>query len=65
MEDTLSFAYGILKTVESSITLTQENILHGSPSTMEAYKQLVGELEGLEYAEREIKDRLEKMEKEE
>tara|TARA_R100000234_G_scaffold119761_2_gene103635 strand:+ start:730 stop:927 length:198 start_codon:yes stop_codon:yes gene_type:complete len=65
MEDTLSFAYGILKTVESRITLTEENILQGAPLDMESYKQLVGELEGLQYAKREIKDRLDRLEKEE
>ena len=62
MEDSLTFAYNLLKAIESRITLTEENILHGSPSTMERYKQLVGELSGLHFAQQEIRDHLEKME---
>jgi hypothetical protein len=31
---------------------------------MDAYKQLVGELQGLEFSEREIKDQLQKSEEE-
>jgi|TARA_R100001086_G_scaffold231920_1_gene152877 hypothetical protein len=65
MEDALTFAYAILKSIESRIQLTQENILHGSPQNMESYKQLVGELTGLEFTQQEVKDQLERMEKEE
>ena len=38
--------------------LTQGAILHGTPKDMESYRQLVGELSGLEFAEQEIRDAL-------
>jgi len=65
MEDSLSFAYAVLKAIEGRIELTEQNILQGSPDTMEKYRQLVGELDGLQYAKTEIKERLDRLEKEE
>jgi hypothetical protein len=65
MEDSLSFAYAVLKAIEGRIELTEQNILHGSPDSMEKYRQLVGELDGLQYAKTEIKERLDRLEKEE
>jgi|TARA_R100000995_G_scaffold82778_1_gene57213 hypothetical protein len=65
MEDSLSFAYAVLKAIEGRIELTEQNILQGSPDSMEKYRQLVGELDGLQYAKTEIKERLDRLEKEE
>jgi len=65
MEDSLSFAYAVLKAIEGRIELTEQNILQGSPDSMEKYRQLVGELNGLQYAKTEIKERLDRLEKEE
>ena len=65
MEDALSFAYAVLKAIEGRIELTEQNILQGSPDSMEKYRQLVGELDGLQYAKTEIKERLDRLEKEE
>ena len=65
MEDSLSFAYAVLKAIEGRIELTEQNILQGSPDSMEKYRQLVGELDGLQYAKTEIKERLDSLEKEE
>ena len=64
MADPTTFAYSLLKAIQERISLTQEAILQGSPKSMETYKQLVGELQGLEFAEREVKDQLEKTEDE-
>tara|TARA_R100001086_G_scaffold41031_1_gene18005 strand:+ start:131 stop:325 length:195 start_codon:yes stop_codon:yes gene_type:complete len=64
MADPTTFAYNILKAIQSRAELTKDAILHGSPQNMESYKELVGELKGLEFAEQEIKDYLEKSEKE-
>jgi predicted nucleic acid-binding Zn-ribbon protein len=64
MADPTTFAYSLLKSVQERISLTEEAILQGSPKNMEAYRQLVGELQGLEFAEREIKDQLQKSEDE-
>jgi hypothetical protein len=65
MEDSLSFAYAVLKAIEGRIELTEQNILQGSPDSMEKYRQLVGELNGLQYAKTEIRERLDRLEKEE
>lgn len=65
MEDSLSFAYAVLKAIEGRIELTEQNILQGSPDSMEKYRQLVGELDGLQYAKTEIRERLDRLEKEE
>ena len=65
MEDSLSFAYAVLKAIEGRIELTEQNLLQGSPDSMEKYRQLVGELDGLQYAKTEIKERLDRLEKEE
>ena len=65
MEDSLSFAYAVLKAIEGRIELTEQNIPHGSPDSMEKYRQLVGELNGLQYAKTEIRERLDRLEKEE
>lgn len=63
--DPLNFAYSILKAIQQRIELTEQAILAGSPKTMEDYRQLAGELKGLQFAEQEIKDALDKNEKEE
>jgi|TARA_R100000995_G_C3456518_1_gene110864 hypothetical protein len=63
--DPLNFAYAILKALQERIALTEQAILAGSPKTMEDYRQLAGELKGLQFAEQEIKDALDKNEKEE
>jgi hypothetical protein len=64
MADPTTFAYCLLKAIQERISLTQEAILQGGPRNMESYKQLVGELQGLEFSEREIKDQLLKTEDE-
>jgi|TARA_Y100000310_G_scaffold218058_1_gene219199 hypothetical protein len=64
MADPTTFAYSVLKAIQSRIELTQDSILHGSPRDMESYKQLIGELKGLEFAEQEIKDLLQSSEEE-
>ena len=63
--DPLNFAYAILTALQERIALTEQAILAGSPKTMEDYRQLAGELKGLQFAEQEIKDALDKNEKEE
>ena len=64
MSDPTTFAYNLLRAIESRIELTQNAILQGSPKDMESYRQLVGELQGLEFTEREIKDLLQSTEEE-
>ena len=64
MADPTTFAYSLLKAIQARIALTQDAILHGSPKDMEAYRQLTGELTGLEFAEQEIKDILQSSEDE-
>ncbi len=64
MTDPTTFAYNLLRAIESRIELTQNAILQGSPKDMESYRQLVGELQGLEFTEREIKDLLQSTEDE-
>ena len=64
MSDPTTFAYNLLRAIESRIELTQNAILQGSPKDMESYRQLVGELQGLEFTEREIKDLLQSTEDE-
>jgi hypothetical protein len=61
--DPLNFAYAILKGIQERIALTEQAILAGSPKTMEDYRQLAGELKGLQFAEREVKDALDRNEK--
>jgi len=63
--DPLNFAYAILKALQERIALTEQAILAGSPKTMEDYRQLAGELKGLQFAEQEVKYALDKNEKEE
>ena len=63
--DFVSFAYSTLKAIQQRIELTEQAILAGSPRTLEDYRQLTGELKGLQFAEQEIKDVLDKTEKEE
>jgi hypothetical protein len=53
-----------LKAVQDRIKLTEEAILQGNPKSMESYKQLVGELSGLGFAEQEVKDALQSWEEE-
>ena len=53
-----TFAYSVLKALQDRIKLTEEAILQGGPKDMESYKQLVGELKGLEFAEQEVKELL-------
>ena len=64
MSDPTTFAYSILKAIQSRIELTQNAILQGGPRNLEDYKQLVGELKGLEFCEQEIKDLLQSSEEE-
>ena len=64
MADPTTFAYSVLKAIQGRIDRTQDSILHGSPKDMEAYRQLIGELRGLEFAEQEIKDLLQSSEEE-
>ena len=64
MSDPTTFAYSVLKAIQGRITLTQDAILHGSPKDMESYRNLTGELTGLEFAEQEIKDLLQSSEDE-
>ena len=64
MADPTTFAYNLLRAIESRIELTQDAILHGSPKDMESYKHLVGELQGLEFSQRAIKDLLQTTEDE-
>jgi predicted nucleic acid-binding Zn-ribbon protein len=64
VSDPTTFAYNLLRAIESRIELTQNAILQGSPKDMESYRQLVGELQGLEFTEREIKDLLQSTEDE-
>ena len=64
MADPTTFAYSVLKAIQGRIDLTQDSILHGSPKDMEAYRQLIGELRGLQFAEQEIKDLLQSSEEE-
>ncbi len=59
-----TFAYSILKAIQGRIELTKDAILHGTPKDMEAYRQLTGELKGLQFAEQEIKDLLQSSEDE-
>jgi|TARA_R110002020_G_scaffold524_7_gene2649 hypothetical protein len=64
MADPTTFAYAILKAIQSRIELTQNAILQGSPKNFENYRQLVGELKGLEFSEQEIKEILQSSEEE-
>ena len=64
MADPTTFAYLMLKRVQERITLTQEAIIHGTAKEYAIYRELVGELRGLEYAEQEIKDALSSSEEE-
>ena len=64
MSDPTPFAYSILKAIQSRIELTQNAILQGGPRNLEDYKQLVGELKGLEFCEQEIRDILQSSEEE-
>jgi hypothetical protein len=65
MEDLTHFSYHILKVVQERITLTQEAILHGSPKEFVDYRELVGELRGLQFCETEIKELLSRSEMQE
>ena len=60
MADPSTFAYNILKAIQERIELTKDAIVHGTAKDIEAYRELVGELRGLEFSEQEIKDYLEK-----
>ncbi len=64
MADPTTFAYNLLRAIESRIELTQDAILHVAPKDMETYQRLVGELEGLEFSQREIKNLLQTTENE-
>ena len=64
MADPTTVAHSLLRNIRGRIELTHDAILHGSPSNMESYKLLVGELRGLEFAEQEIKDLLQSSEEE-
>jgi hypothetical protein len=58
MADPVTFAYSVLRAIQGRIKLTEDAILHGTPKNMEMYRQFVGELSGLEFAEQEIRDAL-------
>ena len=60
--DSTNFAYAVLKKIQQRIELTKDSLTGGCFKTMEEYKQVVGELKGLQVAEREIKDQLESKE---
>ena len=62
MADPTTFAYNVLKSIQDRANITKDAILHGRPRDLEAYRELVGELKGLEYAEQEMKDHVEKQE---
>jgi len=64
LADPTTFAYAVLKAVQDRIKLTEEAILQGNPKNMESYRQLVGELSGLGFAEQEVKDALQSWEEE-
>jgi len=64
MSDPTTFAYSLLKAIQSRIELTEIAVLQGSPKNMEDYRQLVGELKGLEFCEQEIKETLQATEDE-
>jgi|TARA_R110002020_G_scaffold460844_1_gene679505 hypothetical protein len=64
MADPTTFAYSLLKSIQSRIEITENAILHGQPKDMEAYRNLTGELRGLEFSEQEIKDLLQSSEEE-
>ena len=61
--DSLNFAYAILKGIQARIALTEQALLGGTPKNMEEYRQLTGEIKGLQFAEREVKDALDRNEK--
>lgn len=61
--DSLNFAYAILKGIQERIALTEQALLGGTPKNMEDYRQLTGEIKGLQFAEREVKDALDRNEK--
>jgi len=61
--DPLNFAYAILKALQERIELTEQALLGGTPKNMEEYRQLTGEIKGLQFAEREVKDALDRNEK--
>jgi len=64
MSDPTTFAYSLLRAIQSRIELTQSAILSGTPKDMESYRSLTGELRGLEFTEQEIKDLLQSSEEE-
>tara|TARA_R110002153_G_scaffold74963_2_gene194437 strand:+ start:320 stop:523 length:204 start_codon:yes stop_codon:yes gene_type:complete len=61
--DSLNFAYTVLKAIQERIALTEQALLGGTPKNMEEYRQLTGEIKGLQFAEREVKDALDRNEK--
>ena len=61
--DPLNFAYAVLKAIQERIVLTEQALLGGTPKNMEEYRQLTGEIKGLQFAEREVKDALDRNEK--
>ena len=61
--DPLNFAYAVLKGIQERIALTEQALLGGTPKNMEEYRQLTGEIKGLQFAEREVKDALDRNEK--
>jgi|TARA_R110000787_G_scaffold1772_7_gene7552 hypothetical protein len=64
MVDPTTFAYAVLKAIQERISLTQAAILQGSPRDFLEYRDLTGELRGLEFSEQEIKDALHSSEEE-
>ena len=54
MADPTTFAYNILKAIQERIELTKDAIVHRTAKDIEAYRELVGELRGLEFSEQEI-----------
>jgi hypothetical protein len=64
MADPTTFAYVVLKAIQDRIMLTQAAILQGRPKDFMEYRDLTGELRGLEFSEQEIKDALHSSEEE-
>lgn len=60
--DEINLAQFILKLVKDKKTQISELLVNNSVKDMEHYRQLMGNLDGLEYIEQELKSLLEKQE---
>ncbi len=61
--DEINLAQFILKLVKDKKTQISELLVNNSVKDMEHYRQLMGNLDGLEYIEQELKSLLEKQER--